>query len=213
MFTGLVQKIGRVETCLQRPGGAGVTIGHEAWDQPLVEGESVAVSGVCLTVTDAEPARFSCDLLRETIDRSGPRLYREGAAVNLERAMRADERLGGHIVQGHVDGTATVTAVDEADADQVLRLSAVPELVRGLIAKGSVTCDGVSLTIARLEPECFDVHIVPYTREHTTLGQATIGDEINVEVDLVGKYVYRYLEGHGGNISVEDLRAAGFGTL
>ncbi len=207
--------MGRVEIPSQRTDGARVAIRHDAWEEPLVEGESVAVSGVCLTVTNPEPELFYCDLLEETIVRAGGRICRAGAAINLERAMRADDRFGGHIVQGHVDGTGIISAVGEAGSDLVLCITAGPDLLRGLIAKGSVACDGVSLTIARLGEESFDVHIIPHSREQTTLGEVPIGEEINIEVDLIGKYIYRYLDGRppGGGITAEDLRSAGFGSL
>jgi len=215
MFTGLVQRMGRVEIPSQRTDGARVAIRHDAWEDPLVEGESVAVSGVCLTATNPEPDVFYCDLLEETIDRAGGRISRAGASINLERAMRAEDRFGGHIVQGHVDGTGVISAVGEAGADLVLCITAGPDLMRGLITKGSVACDGVSLTVASLGEESFDVHIIPHSREQTTLGEATIGEEINIEIDLVGKYIYRYLDGQStrGGITAEDLRSAGFGSL
>jgi len=213
MFTGLVQKVGALAAKKKRAAGLSLVIRHEPWESPLVPGESVAVQGACLTVTAVKAGEFACDVLKETLDKTSIGPLGLGATVNLERALRADERLGGHIVTGHVDGLGTVAAWTKAGADRVLEVSCDTLLLEGIVPKGSVAIDGVSLTVAELRPASFTVHLIPHTLAGTSLPNLRPGMRVNLETDIIGKYVRRYMSGMkgGSGITADTLRAAGFG--
>ena len=212
MFTGLIQKIGVLESITRSAGETRIMISHSAWDRPLELGESVAVQGVCLTVIEAGPSGFTCNLLQETLERTSLGKTRSGCRVNLERALRTGDALGGHLVAGHVDGMGRVAAVDRSGADRILRVECDESVARGIVFKGSVTCDGVSLTVARCSPTGFEVNLIPFTWDNTSLSRLKAGDSINIEVDLIGKYVERYVHGGsaGGSVTLEQLKDAGF---
>jgi riboflavin synthase len=184
MFTGLVQETGRLASL------EGGRLRVEA-ELDLAEGDSVAVNGVCLTATAVDDGGFSADVMEETLRRTTLGALGPGDRVNLELPLRASDRLGGHIVQGHVDGTATVESERYDDFSRVVRLSAPPELLRYVIEKGSVALDGVSLTVSELDDEGFAVSLIPETLERTTLGSLEQGARLNLEVDVVAKYVER----------------------
>jgi riboflavin synthase len=154
----------------------------------------VAVNGVCLTATGVDPAGFTADAMRETLERSTLGALEAGSRVNLEPPLRADQRLGGHIVQGHVDATGTVRAVREDGFARLVSIELSPELARYLVEKGSVAVDGVSLTVSALEPGGFTVALIPETLERTTLGRAAAGVRVNLEVDILAKHVERLLQ-------------------
>jgi riboflavin synthase len=164
-------------------------------------GDSISINGVCLTVTLTSDGQFSADVMGETLDRSSLGALVPGASVNLERPMRPDGRLGGHIVQGHVDGTGTIAARTPADGWDVVRISLPAELARYVIEKGSVAVDGVSLTVSALSPlpsdggAWFEVSLIPETLQRTTLGRKQPGEPVNLEVDVIAKYVERLLAG------------------
>jgi riboflavin synthase len=213
MFTGLIQKIGTLDGLEARGGGMALAIRHPAWDTPLSAGESVAVQGVCLTVSDAEPGRFRCDVLEATLAQTSLGRQRPGAGMNLERALRPTDRFGGHFVSGHVDGVGTLAARRRAGPDWVLRIACAPELTQEMVARGSVACDGVSLTLRLVEERGFEVHIIPTTWRETALGALAEGDPVNVETDLLGKYVRRFLDRSAPAcpaVTPESLRKAGF---
>jgi riboflavin synthase len=159
----------------------------------LGEGDSVAVNGVCLTATAIDGDRFGADVMRETLHRSTLGAVGEGARVNLELAVRAADRLGGHIMQGHVDGVGTVAGVREDGFARVLTIAAGPEILRYVVHKGSIAVDGVSLTVARIDDEGFDVALIPETLERTSLGTVAPGARMNLEVDVLAKYVEKLL--------------------
>jgi len=188
MFTGLVADLGTVAAVDATGGGVRLTV-----DSPLAvqlrEGESVAVNGVCLTATQVDGDRFAADVMRETLDRSTLGAVRAGASVNLELALRAADRLGGHIVQGHVDGVGTVCELREDGFARVVTFEADAELLRYVVARGSIAIDGASLTVARVDGEGFDVALIPETLARTTLGAAAPGTSVNLEVDVLAKYV------------------------
>lgn len=195
MFTGLIETVGRIGAVTPRAGGFRVTV-TTAIAGELAEGESVAVNGVCLTATSAGGDQLHADIGPETARVTTLGGLRPGRAVNLERAMRADARFGGHFVQGHVDGTGVVEAVRE-DGDSHWITVRFPEALAGyLVPKGSVAVDGVSLTVASLGADAFDVMIIPFTWSHTSLSSLAAGDRVNLECDMVGKYVARALELH-----------------
>jgi riboflavin synthase len=196
MFTGIVEETGTVRVAEPRGDGLRVAIAAEVTARDLAVGGSIAVNGCCLTAVEVAPDAFACDLTRETLVRTafGERL-RAGALVNLERPMRADGRFDGHIVQGHVDGVGRIVALERHAESADLVVEPPSDLRRYLVEKGSVTIDGISLTVAALGPDGrFTVAIIPYTLAHTTLSQARPDDRVNLEADILAKYVERLLQ-------------------
>ncbi len=191
MFTGLVQDLGTVGAVDRTADGARVRIATGLAGE-LAEGDSIAVNGVCLTATAARDGAFSADVMEETLRRSSLGVLAPGRRVNLELPLRAADRLGGHVVQGHVDGLGTVTAAaDEGFARLVTIAPGDDGLLRYVVEKGSIAVDGVSLTVARLGDDDFTVSLIPETLERTTLGAAAPGDPVNLEADVLAKYVER----------------------
>lgn len=192
MFTGLVQDVGTVESLASGAEGGRFRIAT-ALGAEIGLGDSISVDGACLTAVAADESGFETEAMNQTLAVTALRRLAPGSRVNLELAMRAGERLGGHIVQGHVDGVAAVLSVTEDGFARRLRVALPPELARYAIDKGSVALAGVSLTVAELGEDWIEVSLIPETLERTTLGAAAPGDELNVEVDLVAKYVERLL--------------------
>jgi riboflavin synthase len=193
MFTGLIADLGSVRSIDRDEDGATLEI-----STPLAEeislGDSVAVNGVCLTATSVQDGGFAAQAMAETLRRSALEQLQVGSPVNLELALRADGRLGGHIVQGHVDGTARIAEVREEGFARVLTLDAGEELTRYLVEKGSVAVDGVSLTVSEIHDAGFSVSLIPETLARTSLGEARAGDRVNIEVDILAKHVARLME-------------------
>ena len=213
MFTGLIEKVGRLKGLRRRGGNRVLTVAHDAWEAPLKEGESVAVQGVCLTVTELRAGEFCCNVLDETLARTNLTGAEVGAPLNLERALRVGDRLGGHILTGHVDGVATVTSLARGATDWILRVGESPGLAEGCVTKGSIACNGVSLTVSAVSHDAVEVRIIPYTWDHTSLGALKAGGPVNIELDIFGKYVRRYLAGQGhepDSPGVDDLIRTGF---
>lgn len=191
MFTGLIQQIGTLDTYASSLSGSTLKISHSPWSEPLQHGESVAVQGVCLTVTHVAARSFSCDVLNETMRRTTLHRLQSGAAVNLERAVRPMDRLGGHFVSGHVDGMGQVVGVAQEGRDWILRVQwAAPQLVE-IAEKGSVTLDGVSLTVVNVTADGFQVNLIPTTWNETSLSGLRVGMAVNIETDVLAKYVHR----------------------
>jgi riboflavin synthase len=188
MFTGLVADRGEVVAVDATPDGARLTV-RSALAGELREGDSVAVNGVCLTATGIAGGSFAADVMHETLRRSSLGEAREGAPVNLELPLRAHDRLGGHVVQGHVDGLGTVAEVRDDGFARVVRIAAPAGLLRYVVEKGSVAVDGVSLTVADVDDDGFAVSLIPETLARTTLGAAAPGTPVNLEVDVLAKYV------------------------
>ena len=189
MFTGLVEQVGTITEVKATEAGVELTVDCEY--ENVEDGESISLNGVCLTVREQGPGWFSVAAMVMTIGRTSIGDWLPGHKVNVERAMRADSRFGGHIVQGHVDGVGNVTAVERID-DAILVDVAVPyALTQTLVLHGSVTLDGVSLTVNRLESDKLQVALIEYTLRHTTLGDLRAGSRVNVEADVIGKYVQR----------------------
>lgn len=184
MFTGLVAGRGVVRSIED----GRLEISSELAAE-LAAGDSIAVNGVCLTAVDPNPDGFAADVMPETLRRSSLGPLGPGDEVNLELPLRASDRLGGHVVQGHVDGTGTVEAVREEGRSRVLRIGATGELLRYVVEKGSIAVDGVSLTVSAVDAEAFEVSLVPETLERTTIGSAAPGRTVNLEVDVLAKYV------------------------
>ena len=208
MFTGLVEKIGPVKR-VSRGAGLVLEIGFAPWNRPLEKGESVAVNGVCLTVVDCDATRFTADVLRETESRTGLCELIPGDRVNLERALRAGDAMGGHIVQGHVDGRGRIKAKIPKGRDFQLQVVCGRVLAAQSVLKGSVAIDGVSLTISALGDDWFGVDLIPTTAAETTLGGKKVGDMVNLEGDVLGKYAARRAAS-GEGLTEAKLAAAGF---
>jgi riboflavin synthase len=194
LFTGIIEAVGTLAALEPRGSRVGVVIDAPSIAPGVRVGDSIAVNGACLTVTKIDAGRLHFDAVRETLERTSLGGQSVGARVNVERALRADGRLDGHIVQGHVDGTGRVEAL-ESDGDDVrFRVQCGAEIARYLVEKGSVAIDGVSLTVVGVSDSGFDVALIPYTLEQTNLGDRRRGDRVNLEADVLGKYVVRYLE-------------------
>lgn len=211
MFTGLVEEVGRVIAVHQHPGdqpgadqhtgvdgdvrhgSAVLAIGCDVVTKGAGIGESIAVNGVCLTVTTLTEEGFTADMMGETLARTALGDLQPGASVNLERAMTADGRLGGHIVQGHVDGVSTIRAVDAFPEWTSVTYDLPPGLAPYVVEKGSITIDGTSLTVAGVDDQTFTVGLIPHTMAVTTHGSRAVGDRVNLEVDVIAKYVARQL--------------------
>jgi len=193
MFTGLIQKVGRVKR-VSRGKGLVLEFAFEPWAEPLVKGESVAVNGVCLTVVDCDWTRFTADVLGETETRTGLAELLPGARVNLERALRAGDRFGGHVVQGHVDGRGTVTARIAKGRDFALKIACPRAIAAASVMKGSIAINGVSLTVSGLGDDWLQVDVIPTTAAETNLGALRVGDRVNLESDVLGKYAIRRAE-------------------
>jgi riboflavin synthase len=195
VFTGIVEEAGRVESAVPRGELMVVRIAAGRITEGLPLGGSVAVNGCCLTAVDVAADGFTCELTPETLARTRfDQRLREGVRVNLERPLRADGRFDGHIVQGHVDGVGRVVELRRLGASAELQVEAPPELQRYLVLKGSVAVDGVSLTVAGLAGGVFSAALIPYTLEHTNLGDAGPGTHVNLEADLIAKYVERLVQ-------------------
>ena len=212
MFTGLIQRIGTVKRTSR---GAGLVLeiaADKPWSKPLEEGESVAVNGVCLTVVRCEHSRFTADVLGETEKRTTLASLIPGAKVNLERAARAGDAMGGHIVQGHVDCRGAIVAKVPKGRDFQLKVRCGRVMAAETVLKGSVAIDGASLTVSGVGEDWLTVDVIPVTAAETTLGKKKPGDEVNLESDIVGKYVAKMNSrpAQGSSLTEEALLAAGF---
>jgi riboflavin synthase len=199
VFTGIVEEMGEVLAVREDAEVVVFTVRGPTVTSDASHGDSIAVNGVCLTVIDPEGSTdgtFRVELVPETLRRTSLAAVVPGAPVNLERAMAVGGRLGGHIVQGHVDGTAVLLSRAPAERSDELRFSLNPDLARYVVEKGSITVDGVSLTVAGVGPDWFSVALIPTTLAHTTLGIRRPGDTVNIEVDVVAKYVERLTAGY-----------------
>jgi riboflavin synthase len=193
VFTGIVRELGRIESLNGEPAGIRLRVVAPVTASMTAAGDSVAVNGVCLTAVDVEGGVLAFDAVSETLRRSSLSRLAEGGSVNVEPALRAGEPLGGHLVQGHVDGVGRVLRLEPEGEGASLTVAVPQELLRYIVEKGSITVEGVSLTIAALAPESFEIALVPHTLRATTLGSLAPGDEVNLEVDVLAKYVERLL--------------------
>lgn len=194
MFTGIVEELGEVIRLDPLPDAARLHLRAPTVAGDLGRGDSIAVDGVCLTVADITAAGFTVDVMAETLRRSTLGSVTRGTRVNLERATRVDGRLGGHVVQGHVDGTGAVIARRSSPHWDDVRISVSPSLARYVVEKGSIAVDGISLTVTAVDDSSFSVGLIPTTLERTTLGYKSVGSAVNLEVDVLAKYVERLLE-------------------
>ena len=214
MFTGIIEEVGRVTSISNEEGNRRLTVAASHLVKELKKGDSIAVSGVCLTAVEITLDSFGADLAEETWNRTSFSRIEAGALVNLELPMRADGRFGGHIVQGHVDGTGKFLALSEIPgADNYwLRIEIPPELARYVIFKGSLSIEGISLTVAKIEGAEVTVAVIPHTTDMTNLKSLKPGDPVNLEVDLIAKYVEKMIRGDSANssITIEQLVEQGF---
>jgi riboflavin synthase len=194
VFTGIVEELGEVAGVTDLGTAARFTVRGPLVTADARHGDSIAVNGVCLTVVTVSGGEFTADVMAETLDRSSLGALAPGSPVNLERAATLSTRLGGHLVQGHVDGTAHILATTPDEHWVRVRFSLPPSLARYVVEKGSITVDGVSLTVASVDDETFTVSLIPTTLGLTTLGKKDVGDPVNLEVDVVAKYVEKLME-------------------
>jgi riboflavin synthase len=213
MFTGIIQKLCTVKASLRDGDTALLTVDLGQLVNQAKIGDSISINGVCLTVSKQAATQATFDVSGETLAKSTLGKLTSGIKVNIELALRADDRFGGHFVLGHVDGTATIKKIDKKANFATFTFAAAKDLLDQLIPKGSVAVDGISLTIAELNPNGFTVAVIPQTLKETTLGQAKINDPVNIEIDIITKTVRKYLQqlqpGKTG-LTLEDLRQQGF---
>ncbi|GAB3080933.1 riboflavin synthase [Pedococcus soli] len=208
MFTGIVEELGHVVGLDAGEDSARLTVHGAVVTTDAVHGASISVNGVCLTVVEHGDEEFTVDVMAETLRRSSLGALVPGARVNLERAMPANGRFGGHVVQGHVDGTATITHRTPGDRWEVVGFTLPPALSRYVVEKGSITVDGVSLTVASVDDTSFTVSLIPTTLDLTTLGHKGVGDPVNLEVDVIAKYVERLMSQPGRDAAAYPLVVA-----
>jgi len=206
MFTGIVEEVGKVRSA--QSGEMAISASRVLQGMGL--GGSIAVNGACLTVTGFSSSAFSVDIMSETLRRTNLGLLGVGDEVNLERPLTVEKGIGGHLVQGHIDDTGRVNSVAWDGEAMLIRVQAPPQAMRYIVKKGFIAVDGVSLTVVECDAGSFLVSIVGYTREHTTLGSRRVGDLVNLEVDIVAKYVERFSQAHSSGVTVDLLKEHGF---
>ena len=194
MFTGIIEELGEVTAWQQGTDAARITVRAPLAVSDASHGDSISVSGVCLTVVDQGADWFTADVMAESIAMSTLKSVAEGQRVNIERAAQVGDRLGGHIVQGHVDGTAELLSIDDGSAWRVVRFSLTPDLAPLVARKGSIAVDGISLTVSAVGRDWFEVSLIPETLAATTLGTKTVGDSVNIETDILARHVARMAE-------------------
>jgi riboflavin synthase len=195
MFTGLIEEIGKIESVVKSAKSASLTIKAKKVLEGVQLGDSISTNGVCLTVTSFDSGRFSVDVMAETMRRSNFRYLTPGDEVNLERALSLGERLGGHMVSGHIDGVGTIESYEKEDNAIWAEIAAPPELLKYIVQKGSIAIDGVSLTVAYVDDSVFKVSIIPHTKDVTTLLRKKKGSQVNLEYDMIGKYIEKFIGG------------------
>ncbi len=217
MFTGLIEELGEIRSISKKGNSMRLSIAAHKIMTDLAIGDSIAINGICLTVTDFASGRFSVDVMPETVSRTSLNGLKVGSKINLERAMAADGRFGGHFVSGHIDGVATLLAKKSIDNAEIFKFKFAAELQKYLVPKGSIAVDGISLTIADLGVNEFTVSIIPHTLRETNLADLELGDQVNLEVDMLAKYVESILSGSEivakqkkNNITEEFLKEQGF---
>ena len=220
MFTGIVEELGKVESMQKGSHSARLRIASRTVVSDVKLGDSIAVNGVCLTITGFDTCGFTVDVMLETLNKTNLGELKPGREVNLERALRLSDRLGGHLVSGHIDGTGTLVKQTQQDIAVIMRINYPQKLGKYLVPQGSVTVDGTSLTVVDVQPDSFSVSLIPHTRGITTLGQKQPGDTVNLEMDIVAKYLeklalYRERENRSpaepsGGLSLEFLSEKGF---
>lgn len=216
MFTGIIEEVGVVKSIRMGAQSAVITIQAEKVMEDIHVGDSIATNGVCLTVTSFDKNSYSVDVMHETLRRTNLGTLKSGSRVNLERAMAADGRFGGHIVAGHVDDPGTITSMEKDDNAIWITIRTTPAVPKYIVEKGSIAIDGISLTVARVDDKSFAVSVIPHTGANTTLLEKKPGDTVNLETDMVGKYVEKLLryeeseEKPQSGITMDFLKSHGF---
>ena len=215
MFTGLIEEIGTIQSILKGTKSAKIVIQAKKVLEKVQLGDSIAVNGVCLTVTDFTSHSFAVDVMAETIGRTNLGDLTAGSKVNLERALRLGDRLGGHLVSGHIDGLGIIRDFKQEDNAVWVSISAPPEILKYIIQKGSIAIDGISLTVAYVDERVFKVSIIPHTKNVTTLLKKSPGDAVNLECDMIGKYIEGFLNfkkspAPNTGVDMDFLRENGF---
>ena len=216
MFTGIIEEVGVVKSIRMGAQSAVITIQAEKVMEDIHVGDSIATNGVCLTVTSFDKNSYSVDVMHETLRRTNLGTLKSGSRVNLERAMAADGRFGGHIVAGHVDDPGTITSMEKDDNAIWITIRTTPAVLKYIVGKGSIAIDGISLTVARVDDKSFAVSVIPHTGANTTLLEKKPGDTVNLETDMVGKYVEKLLryeeseEKPQSGITMDFLKSHGF---
>lgn len=220
MFTGIIEEVGQITAVIKGQRSSQLWVQGERIIDDLKLGDSVAVNGVCLTVSQLRGNKWMADVMSETLNRSNLGDLQGGAAVNLERAMPANGRFGGHMVAGHIDGTGHIVKITKDDNAVIFEIKAAPKILRYIIEKGSIAIDGISLTVIAISAESFKVSIIPHTVKETILGIKKPGDPVNLENDLVGKYIEKLLlnpapktdhkQQKSGGLTIDFLTEAGF---
>lgn len=193
MFTGIIEEVGKVQEIKKGVSSAILTIGAKTVLSDISLGDSIAVNGTCLTVTSFTSSKFTADIMKETMDRSSFPFLRIGGAVNLERAMAANGRFGGHIVTGHIDGTGVISSIRQDGNARWYKIRTEARILRYIVEKGSVAVDGISLTVAKVSESDFSVSVIPHTAVHSALLKKLAGDMVNLENDCIGKYIEKLL--------------------
>lgn len=211
MFTGIIEELGKVKSISKNAKESRIYIDCSKVLEDVCVGDSIAVNGVCLTVVDYSSNGFSADVMNETFNRSSLGRLRSGSTVDLERAMAANGRFGGHIVSGHIDGTGKILGIKNDGNAVWFEIETSREILNGIVKKGSIAIDGISLTVAGVMKKSFSVSIIPHTLSQTVLGEKRVGDVVNLENDVIGKYVARFLgKRDAGGLSMEALLENGF---
>ena len=216
MFTGIIEEVGVIKNIKMGAKSAVITIQANTVMEDIHLGDSIAMNGVCLTVTSCDKNSYSVDVMHETLRRTNLGALKGGSRVNLERAMAADGRFGGHIVAGHVDGTGVITSMKQDDNAVWIDIETDASVLKYIVEKGSITIDGISLTVAQVDSRSFAVSVIPHTGMHTTLLEKKPGDSVNLETDMIGKYVEKLLgyqeqeQKPKSNITMEFLMENGF---
>lgn len=210
MFTGIIEEMGTVRRLNQSPNRCELELSASKVLEGTQIGDSIAVNGVCLTVIRLGEEHFTADVMPETLRRSNLGQLKPGSKVNLERAMAANGRFGGHIVAGHIDGTGKILAMQPEGNAVLVTISATPELLRYVVEKGSIAIDGISLTVAKVSHTDFTVSLIPHTGEETTLLKHRSGEIVNLETDIIGKYVEKLMQPKSGGVTMELLQQNGF---
>ncbi len=210
MFTGIIEETGTVCRLVQTPHQCRLVLTARKVLEGTKIGDSIAVNGVCLTVTDLTENSFTADVMPETLRRSSLGYLKAGSTVNLERAMAANGRFGGHIVTGHIDDTGTIRSMQPEGNAVLVIISASPKLLRHVVEKGSIAIDGISLTVAKISHSDFTVSLIPHTGEETTLLRHRPGEIVNLETDVIGKYVEKLMQRRSDDVTMELLQKNGF---
>lgn len=212
MFTGIIEEIGTVKNIIRGSKSSQITIEVKEITKDMKAGDSINTDGVCLTVTRFSAGEFEVDVMPETMKRTGFRDLKKGQKINLERALRLSDRLGGHLVSGHIDGTGMISKSWDDENAKWFTIEASPAIVKYIVEKGSIAIDGISLTVVRVDRKSFDVSLIPHTQSNTTITGKKTGDTVNLECDMIAKYLEKLMQqqGNDSKINMEYLTEHGF---